>query len=359
MHQDEEFTVHKFEPGDEDKYVELHASVFGARSTAEFWRWKYYENPYHENYIYVALADGKFVGQVGGMPFIGLLNGKKVKYSQSLDIMIEEEYRKGGVFYKLEAAARQDVLDHGCKLTYGFAPRLTHVIATRKLGYRDNSVISNIIKFYDPTPFLKKALGVPVLPALLGKLLKPYLSLRNRVKNVPKNVTVREVAEITDDFTKIFEETIDQKFAVYRSAEHLKWRYQMCPTVTYKILGAYEEGLLVGYAVISISKKRTLNGNISELLALRWRRDVVRALLKAIDIRFKNEKVNIANAWVPKHIPLYETMRAGGYVDRKMQHHFHVRSCGPEAPDELIEVPENWFYSFGDSDYALLETEEF
>lgn len=116
----------------------LFNSVFGRNVTDEYFRWKYFRNPYCEEIQapkVVALADQEIVGMYCSIPARFRYQGQSVPAAQPVDNCIYPEYRKGNtqrsLFDLFSAIGAENI-----SFIFGF-PNATHLkVGRRLLGYK-------------------------------------------------------------------------------------------------------------------------------------------------------------------------------------------------------------------------------
>lgn len=103
---DDPYSVRPFESGDEAAVLELFRDVFDSDVGAEWFAWKYRENPYADHApVVVAERDGTIVG---ARPFVALpmcVGGERVVALQPSDAMVHPDHRRRGLFTRMTRAA--------------------------------------------------------------------------------------------------------------------------------------------------------------------------------------------------------------------------------------------------------------
>jgi len=88
--------LRRLQRGDEERLVDIYREVFGVELGVPYWRWKYFDNPFGDPVMYVALDGDRIVGEIGGILCNVRAGGKEALAVQVVDIVILPEYQKGG-----------------------------------------------------------------------------------------------------------------------------------------------------------------------------------------------------------------------------------------------------------------------
>lgn len=91
----ESWTVRSFQSGDEPQILALFKSVFHIEQSLQCWRWKFCENP-EGRQIRVAVTDSeRIVGQYAGLPVLMHWNGERLRATDVVDVMVDQDFRAG------------------------------------------------------------------------------------------------------------------------------------------------------------------------------------------------------------------------------------------------------------------------
>lgn len=105
-------TVRPFEPGDRPELLSLYETVFGRERSADWFRWKYEDNPYADHVpILVAEVDGKLVGCRAFFAQPMRVTGTERIAFQPCDTMVHPAYRRRGLFDRMNERAIERYAD--------------------------------------------------------------------------------------------------------------------------------------------------------------------------------------------------------------------------------------------------------
>ena len=138
-------------------------------------------------------------------------------------------------------------------------------------------------------------------------------------------------------------------FILHRSRDYLNWRYLDPRAGDYKVRVAEENGVIIGYCVVSINKIQNYHtGHIVDLLTLSGRLDVAETLLVSSLRFFEQEKVNRVIYQVIQDHP-YEALsiRYGFKRGKKMPSIFYGFFGEQNLELETIP-PHRVYFSMGD-----------
>src|SRR5262249_28739898 len=96
-------------PGDSQALVELFEACFDARESAEYFAWKYHENPAGEAIGFLAGAGGKLAAFYGVIPEPWSVGGGEATVYQSMDTMTHPEFQRRGLFVRLAELTYEEV----------------------------------------------------------------------------------------------------------------------------------------------------------------------------------------------------------------------------------------------------------
>ncbi len=338
--------------GDEEMLVEIFREVFGVELGVGYWRWKYFDNPFGEPVMYVAVDGGRVVGEIGGILCELMVAGREVLAVQVVDIVILAEYRKGGPFFKLEKLAREEAKERGVSLSYAISTKRHYKITTRLLKYKGVSPIKRLIKILDPSPYLKKKMG-PIGGVVGGAGKVGLKFLRPGRLAEEKGMEVRVITAFDPAFDELWErESLNHGIAVVRRTPYLKWRYIDSPMNDYRIIAVYSDKGLHGYMALgSVERNGVKRGRIVDVFVEKDNKAAAGMLLNNACEYFYEEGCTLIATWVPESSWLTPLFIKAKFVSRDTPHDIIVR---PEVDDydiDYLSTPENWYLTMGDSDY--------
>jgi hypothetical protein len=223
-----ELVIREYRPGDERAILETFNRVFAAEDPSfvardlAAWRWRFLDNPSGWRLFLALTPDGRVVSQYAGMGQRVRLDGRAVRFSQSVDSMSDPAWRRGlarpGWFvatgrpfaerYGGDAADKDSVM-------WGLPVPRAWRIGSRFLGYELVRTLSKLE--CDP-----------------ARMALPSAS----------DVTLEEVRSIPPETLELFERAACEHRAIaVRDPAHLDWRFLRHPTRRYRVALARGDGL--------------------------------------------------------------------------------------------------------------------
>ena len=243
------------------EFLDLFRLSFRHEMSQELWEWKYVRNPFvDDDYeIVVALDKGNVVGARSFLPAEMWINERMVKAAQPCDTMVHPEYRRRGLFRRMNELAIQFLDTKGYALFYNFpGPMLLPFYRTevaQKQGWRIISSVENLFRVTNPRRVISYKLGNRFLGIGLGLLYRLFLGTGQ--KNATPSRTefqVRVSNDFSDELKDIDSLADRSSIDLVRSEAYLKWRFDMHPEHRYRYITVRDRDELLGYAVISTQK---------------------------------------------------------------------------------------------------------
>ena len=311
-------------------------------------RWQYFDNPTGELFVDLAIADARIGAIYAVQPAMVRIEGKVRIAAQSVDTLVDADFRGRGLFTKMASTVYQRVQAGGGAFVYGFPNANSAPGFFGKLGW----------KSLDPVPFLVR----PLRTALVASKL-PLGAWANRLPDIqlpiltPKLRPHQELRPVTElegveALWKGFAKGV--AVAVERSSAYLRWRLAK-PGEPYRCIGVYESGRLVAFcAFLTLDKHGGRVGYIVELLHELGRQDTGAALLGECLRRMASDGAEAVLAWSFRHSPNAKAYARAGFLPlpeklRPIELHFGVRPLDESLTGTLGDR-RNWYISYCDSD---------
>ncbi|MBC2696163.1 MAG: GNAT family N-acetyltransferase [Desulfobacteraceae bacterium] len=342
----------KFRRGDEEGLSSLFREIFHVEKNADYWNWKYFQNPAGQHMIIVALDKDKIVGATGTIPVRFKVGSNEIIASQAIDLVLLPQYRGRRTFFTIEKIARKECIDNNVKFNYGFTIKKTYRIATKFLGFEGVYPISNMTKVLNPSPYLRQKIRVGLLASPLGYVAKQVLNAFNRRKlSAFPGLTTGKISRFDSRFDDLWSKEADHyEVAVIRDSQYLNWRYVECPAL-YKIYSARENGSIKGFIVLGCFQEDIKRGRIVDIFVEKGRKDIADVLIARGINYFIEECIDVITCWMLEQWPIIESLIKRGFVKRETHHDFVVRSYTDEFPNEYFADKSKWYLTMGDSDY--------
>lgn len=274
--------------------------------------------------------------QIGSLVHVG---------AQSLDTMVDKDYRGLGLFTKMAKATYSLMAESNVCLVYGFPNGNSYHGFTKKLAWTS----------LNPVPFLFRPLNLGYLAARvnprLGSLLGmsvPVFGVKGRSEKMSRLPEPTEVDELWNDFKA------NIKVGRVRDYMFLHTRYESHPRAVYTYRSYREDGKLLGLSIHCVEKKHggTI-GYLMELMCATGRDDVAKSLICDVLSDMKTAGCDGVLAWCFAHSPYYRQLLASLFLPlpvslRPIELHFGCLPLKNQDPDLMDR--RNWYVSYGDSD---------
>lgn len=305
------------DPGSETELqavLALFNLTFGRPLSAEFYRWRFLQNPFGPPLVSLLWDGDTLAGHYGASAMRGWMGGPYLS-SQSMTTMTHPDYRNRDVFTTLASDLYARMSHAGIRMIWGYPNTKSHFGLVQRLGWLDVALL--------PTMTRELAdVSSPSEPVVASEVLPPGMD---------------ELFLRSDD---------GRAFLSARDERYLKWRYADHPDAKYTFFslpGSEEEVLAVGKTYQVSPGVRSLE--IVDFLYAR-RPGGLAALLGALLPWAKERGFGMLRAWAALSDPVYPYLEKLRFAPREPLTYFCVR---PLASPELPE-PSKWSVTMGDSD---------
>ncbi len=321
----------------------------GTQRRLDALRWQYLESPTGEIFVDLASSGKRIAAIYAVQPGFVQVRGARMLAAQSVDTLVDGDFRGRGLFTKMAEAVYQRVQDANGAFIYGFPNANSAPGFFRKLGWSS----------LDPVPFLVKPLRTAFIASKLpfGATLRRLPNLRIpiaglRLEAMQELRTIEEFGTELDDLWERF--ASDVPVAVDRTAAYLRWRLTK-PGARYESLGVFEGSRLAAFcAYTTVDKHGGRIGYVLELLHDPGRDRTGAALLAECLRRMGSDGADVVLAWCFRHSPNARAYSKAGFVPlperlRPIELHIGVRPLDPSLSRTLCDR-RNWYISYCDSD---------
>lgn len=339
--------------GDEEELAAFDRRRGSAPSTAEYWRWKYFDNPAGPACVAAARVGEEIVGTLGFLPVRMRVHAQEVVATQQVDVAIMAEYRGGGIYFQLAHAIIEEGAKRGITFGFGFATEQTRALSVDFLGFDLVGPIHRLAKVLDYGHYAGALLGRR-LAGMVRRVTAPAHGRKPR-RSLPLAGNIAPVDRFDERFDRLAANLIQAPIMVIRDAAYLNWRYADCPTVAYGRYAARTEATVSGFVVFhTYEADGVVRGIIDELLCSPDDPDAVERLLSAALSDLAADGAVNAICWLPAWHPLANRLRALGFRVREARNELIVlrnKTTGLEF--EHLTEERNWYYTHGDSDFHV------
>ena len=324
MSKNNDIIIRYYQPGDEEKIVELLKKTFPKwtefKDPLGLWKWKYIKTPL-KNIIIVVEAGEKIVGCNHAVIFKAKLGSEISTIGYGDDLAVDTDYRGLGISTKMRSLKheKQVVL-----VKYILSTTVNPILLK-------NWVKRNRKMFPFPVTRMVKTSDIDLQLQTRPMKNKPLVKLGyTGLKNLNKITNLfRTPIKRYDDFQIIqvqkFEENInsfwdrikdDYNFILEKKQEYLNWRFTDNDRGNHAILQAVNGDEVLGYAVVGF-KEGSSEGQIEDLIALKGRLDVADALLGVGCAYLDDLDMNSLFYQVVEGHPYQELCKRYGFIDSR------------------------------------------
>ena len=341
--------VDRYRPDDRRAVEALYRRVFGsdaAESSRLRWEWQYRRNPNNpggEPEIWIAREGPAIVGQYATMPVQVTVQGREIKGSWGMDVMVAPERQRRGLGEVLFRVWDRNV---GASLGLGLSEASYKLF--QKLRWPDVGPVPCLIK-----PLSRRAFRHPRWPVALNRFVSfltwPIVLIIARAR--PLTAEVRVIQRFDDSFTKLWE-TLAPKFqlAVRRDAPYLNWKYATAPHVRYCLAALVREGNTAGYAVYRhVHEPRGRVTLLVDFLVDPDDEPGFSTLLRWIDREARQADSDKIRTFA-MHEGFRRILRKSGYFVVKSTMEFVAKVNETDVGPQFYEDTDRWHVTLGDSD---------
>ena len=352
--------IREYKNGDEEGIISLFNNVFKKNRNKEYWLWQFKDNPLKEPIIIIAEDNSKIVGQATLLPTEVLIKKEKVYAGQSLDVMVDTDYRRQGIYENMAFKSYDIGLEKDIKFRFGFPSKSALEGLIKKLGGTLTTEIPLYMKVYSLENILNALIKIRILSKIFAKpifFIVNSILFKEESVEIKKNYDIREVYAFDKDFDNLWKELkTDYSIMTERTSRFLNWRIKDHPAKCYKVFAAYSHAQLTGYIIIKIEdrilrgKYKSKLGSIVDIIGLD--EDTIKALyLKAKDC-FKKESVDLSIIWLTDSMRYKKLFKSFGFFKTKSTIPFVVKDLTEDKElEDFIIKEDNWYLMPIESDF--------
>jgi len=314
-----------------------------------FWRWEFMEGPDGKAFIYIVEDENKIIGHFADIPRRFSIEGEVVLGTLSLDLMVQPDYWRRGIFAAMGRYGAQRVKQENGLFMTSFPIRLETILGFKKIGWKgvvELPVLVYPIRFSGIVNRYFHFLPLSILVGGVSRFFYTFL-FKTRRRNEFKGIEIEEIVQLDDQFEPFWRKVLSlNPIMGIRDKNYMTWRYLQHPTRTYTIFRATKKGEMGGFIVLRKVDLLEFNSAvIVDLLALD--RDFLMALVgKGIE-QSQKEGVDLLGFMVPKPHPYYKILRGCGFLPSFKTFLFMVYS---HTEEKSLSNPKGWYVNWGDTD---------
>jgi GNAT superfamily N-acetyltransferase len=238
--------------------MDLFGACFGHNVPAEFWEWKYIQNPSAsaDPEVIVAIDNSKIVGARPFRLAEMWLGNEKVRAAQHGDTMVHPEHQRKGIFNQMGQFSIKYLEENGYALSYGL-PNAKSRPGFLKQGYRIVVPIEVMICVVNPQNLISPALGNKALGSGLGFLYDKFLNKKmTETFQPPTSFQLKAFDQFNDELKGIDTLRDPSPIDLVRSESYLRWLFDQRPNQSYRYIVAKRDKTVWGYTVVGAGKPR-------------------------------------------------------------------------------------------------------
>lgn len=326
------WTIRLYRPGDEEQILSLFRRVFGIKHSADYWVWKFGENPLGHQIVLGATPDETVIAHIAGVPLRVQLEGNPLVFTLVVDLMVDPGYRRSlrkvGVYQALLGTLIETSTGAGrAAVLYGIPIRSSNRLPQALFRWREAYEVTRLVR--------------PLGPSTGGRLSR---LARWRYEVRP----VRDFGGWMDRFWQSC--APEFPLATVRDARYMNWRYIRCPHIAYHPYMLWDRWLRRprGVAVLRLEWQGQPTGCLVDWLVPRGDVEAVRVLLAGMEEVVRQHGLQELSAWFPPDSPERRLFMASGYREEAMG----SALIGNVYTTSLTWdwVARHWYFTMGDSD---------
>jgi GNAT superfamily N-acetyltransferase len=325
-------------------------------SDARFWEWHFLENPYvsSDNLpVWIAKSGERIAGQLAAIPVELKVGDEQKSAMWILDLIVHKDFRRRGIAKRLVLKSEEF-----CALGLGVNTMEQHApMLLESLGWKIVRKIPRYAKLLFPGNVLPEVSRIDPLRRAINFLYAPFRPSAGDDSLFREGGNLRMIERFDSAFDELWSEAVGQfTCAVARDSRLLEWLYLKQPGKKFDCLGYFDDGKLLGYAILFV-RKADSNGAVAKAAitdliyhpnnAEKIIDELIRGALQIAASRGAGTLVT--DAVDPQ---LGQRLLRCGFHRVKNPLQLMVKSS--EHRDLLYDA-DNWFLTRGDSDISIFE----
>ena len=330
--------------------LELFAQCFGRNGTPRqrpALDWQYLQNPTRQLHVDLTL-DGQTLAAIYAVQPCRLwCGGQRRLAAQSVDTLVDADYRGQGLFTRGATAVFDRLAQAGAACVYGFPNKNSAPGFFSKLGWQSLDPVPFMFRPLRSGFFTRKLFGGSLARAL-PNVVFPVGSERWRGSLEQSPPLDAQLTALWDRFKRPL------GCAVQRDADYMRWRLSK-PGADYTSVGAFTEGKLVAFCATRVVDKHGARiAYVIESMHDSDHPDAASAVLRHALLSARRQGAELALAWNLSHSPNHAVFRRARFLPlperlRPIELHFGVRAFRGDLRPILTDRRQ-WYLSYCDSD---------
>lgn len=301
-----------YHKGDEVAILSLFSQCFGREMKADFWKWRFLNNPVCQCLIYLAWDNETLASHYAVSPVVASIEDKDYLTGLSMTTMTGKDYRGLKLFQQLANKAYARMVDLSYSMVWGFPNIQIHRVRVRDLGWEDIYEIPTMKLKIDPTP---------------------------------KSTTYNIVTDDHFDFDYIDNLYSSRLMHVKKDKQYLRWRYADNPINQYVNLVITKEQQVSSFCIV---KKYSNSLDIVDFQACNEDEGEI-LLNQSVYFACQNNLESI-NCWAPRHHFIHSLCEKMGFINKEPITYLGYRQLAENKLKKILNNYSDWYIQMGDSD---------
>ena len=345
-----DWTIKRYEPGDEVAILGLFNQVFGLHRSLEHWRWQFAQNPYGGPFASQArrTADGALVGTHIVMPFLLNVRGRPVLAAQTLDLVVHPDYRKQGIFESSARDCFESMAPFGVKAVVAFPNASSYPGFVRTLKWMRLVVPARYTLRLDVEQDVRLKLKVVWLAKAINRAFRAF-----RGMSLPRETTTglhyESSATLPDAYERLWQaHATHEILSVWKDSKYFRWRYDANPDHSFTYHWLARGGDVVAFTVTT-----EMAGGLTLCEWIVENRSVPLARQLLSEVCRNAFQRRLRSVSFLGHDSGFFASAFAGFRGREASENVFVgRALDDPELNELMAHAEHWTTTFGDADYV-------
>jgi len=301
-----------YQEGDMGPILSLFSQCFGREMKANFWEWRFLNNPVCQCLIYLAWDNETLASHYAVSPVVVSIEDEDYLTNLSMTTMTHPKYRGLKLFPKLAEEIYNQMKEFNHLMVWGFPNNKSHRTFIRDLAWKD---------IYE----------IPTMQLDLVQNNKKYF--------------VNIVTDNQFDLDYVDRFHSPQLMHVKKDKQYLRWRYAEHPVNQYTNIVIAEDRKVSSFCVV----KKYLNSlDIVDFQSLDEQEG--KNLLTQI-ISFANlNNLDFINCWAPRHHFFHSLCEKAGFINKEPITYLGFRQLSNTNMGRVSDNYSDWYIQMGDSD---------
>ncbi len=358
----DEYVIRRFQPGDEDDFLDLYHDVWGHRRDRDWFVWRFERVPYVDHVpMFVAERDGTVVGTRPFLAFPLHVGRDRSLALLTVDTMVHPDHRRNGLFTCMTERAVEFYADRDPAFCFN-QPTADALAGFRKLGWDPVAPTETHYRVQSPSALVAGRTDRPAARALARAAdagANGYLRARDALATRPSLDVTSEPGVATGALADLHRSADPAGIHAVRDRTFLDWRFDSPEWDRHTYLARDGDrpvaGLLVRTRTVDDRVRLAQIADVAPLDAPDRRRDALHALLGAVVADHDDADLLAAPG---RSLPDDALSAYGFHSDQRPplarfrggDCRLAVRPLGDRTPGVDLHDPGNWRLTFAERD---------